>query len=58
MIVRSNVTPSDMARKARQEFRDKQLIGVVLNGTDSDSSAYSRYYYGYDGNNTQGSGQR
>jgi protein-tyrosine kinase len=48
IVVRSSVTPFDMARKARMEFRDKQLIGVVLNGIDSDSSAYSRYYYGYE----------
>ena len=47
LVVRSNVTPSDIARKVRQEFRDKQLVGVVLNGVDAESSAYSRYYYGY-----------
>ncbi|HET7206874.1 MAG TPA: CpsD/CapB family tyrosine-protein kinase [Terriglobales bacterium] len=47
MVVRSNVTPADVAKKARMEFRDQQLIGVVLNGVDADSSAYSRYYYGY-----------
>jgi protein-tyrosine kinase len=47
MVVRSEVTPVDMARKARTEFRDKQLVGVVLNGIDNSSSAYSRYYYGY-----------
>ena len=48
LVVRSNVTPSDIARKVRQEFRDKQLVGVVLNGVDAESSAYSRYYYGYE----------
>ena len=48
LVVRSNVTPSDVARKVRQEFRDKQLVGVVLNGVDAESSAYSRYYYGYE----------
>ncbi len=48
IVVRSNVTPSDIARKVRQEFRDKQLLGVVLNGVDAESSAYSRYYYGYE----------
>ena len=47
IVVRSNVTPSDIARKVRQEFQDKQLLGVVLNGVDAESSAYSRYYYGY-----------
>lgn len=45
MVVRSNATPVDMARKARQEFPDKALVGVVLNGTSADTEAYSRYYY-------------
>jgi protein-tyrosine kinase len=45
MVVRSNSTPVDMARRAREEFPDQALIGVVLNGTDHESAAYSRYYY-------------
>jgi len=45
MVVRSNVTPSDFARKARQEFPDQALVGVVLNGTHGDSLPYARYYY-------------
>ncbi len=45
MVVRSNATPIDMARRAREEFPDQALVGVVLNGTDTESSAYSRYYY-------------
>src|SRR5271166_3369224 len=32
MVVRSNETPSDLARRAREEFPNKLLIGVVLNG--------------------------
>ena len=36
MVVRSNATPSDVARKARQEFPDQALVGVVLNGTSED----------------------
>jgi protein-tyrosine kinase len=44
MVVRSNMTPSDMARRAREEFPDKLLLGVVLNGTPSDPQ--SKYYYG------------
>ena len=47
LVVRSTVTPFDIARKARMEFGDKQLLGVVLNGVDGDSSTYSRYYYPY-----------
>jgi len=46
MVVRSNSTPSDMARKAREEFPDKLLLGVVLNGTSADDVARSKYYYG------------
>jgi capsular exopolysaccharide synthesis family protein len=45
MVVRSNATPVDMARKARQEFPDQALIGVVLNGTSAESAPYTRYYY-------------
>src|SRR5207249_12189855 len=50
IVVRSNTTPSDIARKARQEFEDKHLVGVVLNRIEPDSSPYSRYYYGAYGN--------
>jgi capsular exopolysaccharide synthesis family protein len=45
MVVRSNATPFDLARRARQEFRDKNVVGVVLNGIDEGSSPYSEYYY-------------
>jgi capsular exopolysaccharide synthesis family protein len=45
LVVRSNATPFDMARKARQEFPDQTLIGVVLNGTREEEMPYSRYYY-------------
>lgn len=47
LVVRSTVTPFDAARKARMEFGEKQLLGVVLNGAETDSSGYSHYYYGY-----------
>jgi len=47
LVVRSTVTPFDVARKARTEFGDKQLLGVVLNGVAAESSPYSRYYYAY-----------
>jgi len=45
MVVRSNSTPIDMARRARQEFPDESLLGVVLNGMNSDVLPYTRYYY-------------
>jgi len=44
MVVRSNATPFDIARKARQEFRDKHLLGVILNGFEG-NSRYTEYYY-------------
>jgi protein-tyrosine kinase len=46
MVVRSNVTPSDLARRAREEFPDKLLLGVVLNGAPAGKLEQSRYYYG------------
>jgi protein-tyrosine kinase len=45
MVVRSNSTPVDMAQRAREEFPDQALVGVVLNGTDHETTPYSRYYY-------------
>ena len=45
MVVRSNSTPSDVARRARQEFPDEALVGVVLNGTNEETAPYARYYY-------------
>jgi capsular exopolysaccharide synthesis family protein len=44
MVVRSNVTPSDAARKALQEFPEESLVGVVLNGTSGNQAGYARYY--------------
>jgi protein-tyrosine kinase len=45
MVVRSNATPAEVARRARQEFPDERLVGVVLNGTSEDAAPYARYYY-------------
>jgi len=45
MVVRSNSTPADLARKARQEFSEESLIGIVLNGTSDEAAPYARYYY-------------
>src|ERR1700674_625718 len=46
MVVRSNSTPSDLARRGREEFPDKLLLGVVLNGAPSGKLGQSKYYYG------------
>jgi protein-tyrosine kinase len=45
MVVRSNSTPADMARRARQEFPDQALVGVVLNAAGQQEAPYTRYYY-------------
>ena len=45
MVVRSNVTPGDVARKAREQFPQESLLGVVLNGTREKTASYGRYYY-------------
>jgi protein-tyrosine kinase len=43
MVVRSNFTPFDVAKRARQEFGEN-IVGVVLNGI-STLPEYSQYYY-------------
>lgn len=45
MVVRSNATPSDVARRAREEFPDDRLVGVVLNGASDEAAPYAHYYY-------------
>jgi protein-tyrosine kinase len=46
MVVRAGITPSPLAKRAREEFPDKLLLGVVLNGTSTDNMSQSKYYYG------------
>lgn len=46
LVVRSAQTPYDMAQRACQEFKEKHLIGVVLNDVDP-GAGYSSYYYQY-----------
>jgi protein-tyrosine kinase len=45
LVVRSNNTPIDAARRARKEFSERNVVGVVLNGIASDQAPYSQYYY-------------
>jgi capsular exopolysaccharide synthesis family protein len=49
MVVRSGTTSEDGARKAAAEFRDKHLIGVVLNQVDpvEMEDTYGNYYGKY-----------
>jgi protein-tyrosine kinase len=53
LVVRSNSTPIDAARRARREFAEHNMIGVVLNGITPELAPYMQYYYaayGRDGN--------
>jgi protein-tyrosine kinase len=45
MVVRAGSTPFDLAQKACQEFRDKPLLGAVLNRAEF-SASYGGYDYG------------
>jgi capsular exopolysaccharide synthesis family protein len=45
LVVRSNSTPVDAARRARNEFAGQNVVGVVLNGITPDLSPYMQYYY-------------
>jgi protein-tyrosine kinase len=45
LVVRSNSTPIDAARRARAEFADRNVVGVVLNGITAEMSPYMQYYY-------------
>jgi capsular exopolysaccharide synthesis family protein len=48
-VVSAGSTPFDLAQKACQEFRDKHLLGVVLNRQDAPGRRDSYYGYGYRG---------
>jgi protein-tyrosine kinase len=43
LVVRANSTPSESCRKAIREFQDSQILGVVLNSSDS-RAEYGSYY--------------
>lgn len=45
LVVRSNSTPMDAARRAAKEFVDRNVVGVVLNGITPELSPYTQYYY-------------
>jgi len=45
-VVRAGSTDFELATKASSEFRDKNLLGVVLNRVEKGDS-YGGYYYGY-----------
>lgn len=45
-VVRAGSTDYELAEKASAEFREKRLLGVVLNRVEK-SDSYGDYYYGY-----------
>jgi protein-tyrosine kinase len=47
-VVRAGVTEFEVAEKAVAEFREKNLLGVVLNGAQPET-AYGQYYQRYTG---------
>jgi len=44
LVVRSASTPFDVARKARQRFRENQLVGVVLNAMKNGFAPAAQHY--------------
>ncbi len=45
-VVKAGQTDFELAERASSEFRDKNLLGVVLNRVEKNES-YGDYYYGY-----------
>jgi protein-tyrosine kinase len=43
MVVRSNSTPFDVVRKACRRFREESLVGVLLNGSQTEPAARVRH---------------
>jgi capsular exopolysaccharide synthesis family protein len=48
LVVRAEFTPSAMILKSRQELKQHNVVGVVLNAA-SDKAHYGQYYGGYGG---------
>jgi len=44
LVVRANVTPSDIAQRALQELQNRNVAGVVLNAVE-ENHMYGEYYY-------------
>ncbi len=45
LVVRAASTPASMAEMAKREFRDRPILGVVLNQVSQSEPTYSKYYY-------------
>jgi capsular exopolysaccharide synthesis family protein len=46
LVIEAAKTPFDAAQKAREEFRNKRLLGVILNRVEP-GEGYQDYYYSY-----------
>ncbi|MDE3109176.1 MAG: CpsD/CapB family tyrosine-protein kinase [Acidobacteriota bacterium] len=44
LVIRAGVTPSDIVRRAVQDFQSRNMIGVVLNAVEN-AQMYGSYYY-------------
>ena len=55
-VVRAGSTDSEIAQRVSAEFRDKNLLGVVLNRVDS-ADTYNNYYYGYSNEGERNGGE-
>jgi Mrp family chromosome partitioning ATPase len=47
LVLRAAATPVDMAQKAQLEFKNKPILGVVLNRVEPTASYGNYYYHGY-----------
>jgi protein-tyrosine kinase len=45
LVVRAASTPASVAELAKREFRDRPILGVVLNQVAKTEATYSKYYY-------------
>jgi len=52
LVIRAGSTESGMAEKVASEFRDKNLLGAVLNRADK-AESYGEYYSGYSGDSSR-----
>jgi protein-tyrosine kinase len=57
VVVKAGSTPSDLAQRACQEFRERNLIGVVLNRSE-EKKGYAGYYYSYGGEYAKDAGRQ
>jgi len=57
VVIQAGTTPFDLAQKACQEFRDRRILGVVLNRVEA-RLTYNSYYYYEKGKGTKRNGEK